>query len=51
VALRFPSQLRAATEPLRHGRMLRSLDVTPRALKVLFVGGCACALWALGQMG
>lgn len=37
VALRFPS--------------LRAFDVTPLALKVLVVGGCACALWALGQMG
>lgn len=51
VALRFAPRLRAATEARRQGRMLRVFDVTPRALKVLFVGGCACALWALGQMG
>lgn len=51
VALRFAPRLRAATEARRHDRLLRALDVTPRALKVLFVGGCACALWALGQMG
>ncbi len=51
VALRFPSRLRAATEARRHGRMLRAFDVTPRALKMLVVGGCACALWALAQVG
>jgi hypothetical protein len=51
VALRFPARLRVATEALGHGPMLRAFDVTPRALKVLFVGGCACALWALAQMG
>jgi hypothetical protein len=51
VALRFPSRLCVVTQALRHGRILRAFDVTPRALKVLFVGACACALWAVGQMG
>lgn len=37
-ALRFQWRLGAGTE-------------ASRALKVLVVGGCGCALWALGQMG
>jgi hypothetical protein len=50
VALRFASRLGAAREARRNARTLWAFDLNPRAWKVLFVGGCACAVWALWQM-
>jgi len=50
VALRFQPTPEASNGELAICRMLRAIDVAPRALKVLFVGGCACALFALAHM-
>jgi hypothetical protein len=49
-ALRFTVRADASIEARGEGRMLWAFDVTRRALKVLFVGGIACTLFALQQM-
>lgn len=50
VALRFEPRCDANRDAHVLCRLIRALDLTPRALKVLFVGGCACGALALAKM-
>lgn len=50
VALRFAPRPQVAGEGIADGRSSWAPGVAPRALKVLFVGGCLCALFAVGHV-
>lgn len=50
VVLRFRPRCMASSGGRLICRLIRGANVTPSALRVLFVGGCACALLALAHM-
>ncbi|HTV17928.1 MAG TPA: toll/interleukin-1 receptor domain-containing protein [Polyangiaceae bacterium] len=50
VALRFEPRPQPTSDARGDGRRRWALGVTPRALAVLFTGGCLCALFALGRL-